>query len=109
MWAGVALAVVLCTGVAIALNVIDENLPQRQQEALESIVGLIAVAMVTFMIVCMRRNARRLSGELRTNAAAALAAGSAWAPDRDGVPRRHARGARDGGVPARRVPVLATT
>jgi high-affinity iron transporter len=30
------------------------------------------------MVVYMRRNARKLSGELRTNAAAALAAGSAW-------------------------------
>lgn len=78
MWAGVGLAIALCAGVAVVLNVINENLPQRQQEAFESIIGLIAVAMVTFMIVYMRRNARHLSGELRTNAAAALAAGSAW-------------------------------
>lgn len=78
MWAGVALAVGICAAVAVLLEVIDENLPQRQQEAFEAIVGLIAVAMVTFMIVYMRRNARRLSGELRTSATAALAAGSAW-------------------------------
>jgi high-affinity iron transporter len=78
VWAGVALAVALCAGVAVILNVIDENLPQRQQEAFESIIGLVAVVFVTFMIVYMRRNARKLSGELRTNAAAALAAGSAW-------------------------------
>lgn len=78
MWAGVALAVALCAGVAGLLNLVDENLPQRQQEAFESIVGLVAVAMVTFMIVYMRRNARTLSGALRSNAAAALAAGSAW-------------------------------
>lgn len=78
MWAGVALAVALCAGVAVLLDVVDANLPQRQQEMFESIVGLVAVAMVTFMIVYMRRNARKLSGELRTNAAAALAAGSAW-------------------------------
>jgi high-affinity iron transporter len=78
MWAGVALAVVLCAGVAIVLNVIDENLPQRQQEAFEAIIGLVAVAFVTFMVVYMRRNARNLSGELRESAAAALAVGSAW-------------------------------
>jgi high-affinity iron transporter len=78
MWAGVALAVALCAGVAVLLDLIDENLPQRQQEAFESIIGLVAVAFVTFMIVYMRRNARKLGGELRTNAAAALAAGSAW-------------------------------
>jgi high-affinity iron transporter len=78
VWAGVALAVALCTAVAVVLDVIDESLPQRQQEGFESIVGLVAVAMVTFMIVYMRRNARKLSGELRSSAAAALAAGSAW-------------------------------
>jgi high-affinity iron transporter len=78
VWAGVALAVALCAGVAVILNVIDENLQQRQQEAFEAIVGLVAVAMVTFMVVYMRRNARKLGGELRSNAAAALAAGSAW-------------------------------
>ncbi len=78
MWAGVGLAVALCAGVAVLLDVIDQNLPQRQQEAFEAIVGLVAVTMVTFMIVYMRRNARKLSGELRDSATAALAAGSAW-------------------------------
>ncbi|HEX5147317.1 MAG TPA: iron uptake transporter permease EfeU [Conexibacter sp.] len=77
MWAGVALAVALCVGVAAILTAIDESLPQRQQEGFEAIVGLVAVTMVTFMIVYMRRNARKLSSELRDNAAAALAAGSA--------------------------------
>ena len=78
MWAGVLLAVALCVGVAVVLELIDENLPQRQQEAFEAIVGLVAVAMVTFMIVFMRRHARQLGGELRGSAGAALAAGSAW-------------------------------
>jgi high-affinity iron transporter len=78
MWLGVGLAVALCAGVAAILDIVDENLPQRQQEGFEAIVGLVAVAMVTFMIVYMRRNARKLGGELRGNAAAALAAGSAW-------------------------------
>ncbi len=78
VWAGVALAVVLCAGVAVLLDVIDENLPQRQQETFEAIVGLVAVGMVTFMIVYMRRHARLLGGVLRSNAAHALAAGSVW-------------------------------
>jgi len=78
MWAGVVLAVALCLGVAVVLELIDEGLPQRQQEGFEAIVGLVAVAMVTFMIVFMRRHARSLGGALRDNAASALAAGSAW-------------------------------
>jgi high-affinity iron transporter len=78
MWAGVGLAVVLCASVAVVLQLIDEDLPQRQQEGFEAIVGLIAVVMVSSMIVYMRRHARSLGRELRTSAAGALAVGSAW-------------------------------
>jgi high-affinity iron transporter len=79
MWLGVAAAVVLCTGVAVALQVLDRQLPQRQQEGLETVVAAAAVAMVTFMIVWMRRHAAALAGELRSSAADALARGSALA------------------------------
>lgn len=78
MWAGVALAVALCASVAIVLQVIDQDLPQRQQEGFEAIVGLIAVVMVSSMIVYMRKHARTIGSELRTSAATALAAGTAW-------------------------------
>jgi FTR1 family protein len=78
MWAGVVLAVVLCTGVAVGLQLVNQDLPQRQQEGLETVVAGVAVAMVTFMIVWMRRNARGLAKELRANAAGALASGSVW-------------------------------
>jgi high-affinity iron transporter len=79
MWAGVALAVVLCTGIAVALQMIDEALPQRQQEALETVVAAAAVAMVTFMIFWMTRHAADLAGDLRAGAAGALARGSTLA------------------------------
>jgi high-affinity iron transporter len=78
MWAGVALAIGVCLAVAALLEAVDQNLPQRQQEAFEAIVGVIAVGMVTYMIVYMRRHAREMGGELRGGAARALAAGSAW-------------------------------
>ncbi len=76
MWAGVGAAVTICIGVAVVLQVLNNDLPQRQQEGLETIVSLLAVAMVTFMIVWMRRHARGLAGELRSSAATALAEGS---------------------------------
>ncbi len=76
MWLGVTVALVLCTGVAVGLRIAEENLPQRQQDGLETIVGLLAVAMVTGMIFWMRRHARGLKGDLEGKAAAALAAGS---------------------------------
>jgi high-affinity iron transporter len=78
MLVGVALAIGLCLAVAAALQIVDEDLPQRQQEGFEAIVGVVAVVMVTYMIVYMRRHARSLGGELRGGAARALAAGSAW-------------------------------
>lgn len=79
MWAGVVAAVILCTGAAIALQIVDRQLPQRQQEGLETVVALVAVGMVTFMIVWMNRHARGLGSELRASAASALARGSAGA------------------------------
>src|SRR4051794_9883106 len=77
MWLGVGLAVLLCTAAAVGLQLLDRALPQRQQEALETVVAAVAVAIVTGMIVWMRRHARGLAGELRRSAAGALARGSA--------------------------------
>ena len=46
VWAGVALAVALCAGFAAVLQVVSAELPQRQQEALETVIGLVAVVGV---------------------------------------------------------------
>lgn len=79
MWIGVGAAVALCLGLAIILQVIDENLPQRQQERLETIIAIVAVAMVTSMIVWMARHARGMRRELEQAAGAALIDGSGMA------------------------------
>ena len=79
MWLGVGVAVALCVAAAVALQILDDELPQQQQEGLETVVAAIAVAMVTFMILWMRKHARGLAGELRASAAGALATGSTWA------------------------------
>jgi high-affinity iron transporter len=79
MWAGVAIAVLLCVGVGIGLHVVSEQLPQREQEGLETVVALLAVAAVTYMIVWMRRHSRELKHSLEREALAALARGSALA------------------------------
>src|SRR3954470_18248884 len=76
MWLGVAAAVAICLAVGALLELLDEELPQRQQEGLETIVGVAAIGIVRFMIVWMRRHARGLSGQLRENARSALASGS---------------------------------
>ena len=60
MWVGVAIAAAICVAAGVTLELVSRDLPQRQQEMLETVVGAIAVAAVTFMIVWMRRNARGL-------------------------------------------------
>ena len=76
VWVGVGIAVSLCAAVAIALKIAEENLPQKEQEGLETVVGLAAVAMVTWMILWMRKHARGMKHDLEGKAAAALAGGS---------------------------------
>lgn len=79
MWIGVGIAVVLCTAVGIGLDVVGEELPQKQQEGLETIVGVIAVAMISYMIIWMTRHSRGIKAELEGEAASALARGSTMA------------------------------
>ncbi len=79
VWLGVAVAVAICLAVGIGLKVASQNLPQRQQEGLETIVGAAAVVMVTYMVVWMRRHSRDLKHSLEGAAGSALATGSATA------------------------------
>jgi high-affinity iron transporter len=79
MWVGVAIAIALCTAVGVGLDIVGEELPQKQQEGLETVVGLIAVGMITYMIIWMTRHSRGIKAELEGEAASALAHGSAMA------------------------------
>jgi high-affinity iron transporter len=79
VWIGTIIAVVICLGIAIGLQAISSDLPQRQQEGLETVVGICAIGLVTYMIIFMRRHARDLKGDLEGAAASALAAGSSRA------------------------------
>ena len=79
VWVGVGAAVAICLAIGVALQVISQDLPQRQQEGLETVIGLIAVAMVTYMVVWMRQHSRDLKGDLEHATSDALASGSAKA------------------------------
>ena len=70
--AGVAVAITLCVAAGIALELYSRNLPQTQQEGLETVIGALAVGMVTYMVVWMRRNSRNLKGQLEGLAADAM-------------------------------------
>ena len=72
---GVGVAVVLCLAAGIGLEIYSRDLPQKQQEGLETVVGILAVGMVTYMVVWMKRHSRELKGQLEGMAADALASG----------------------------------
>jgi FTR1 family protein len=76
VWVGVLSAAAICLAIGVLLQVIDEELPQKQQEGLETVVGAVAVGIVTFMLVWMRKNAAGLGKELRESTAGALRDGS---------------------------------
>jgi high-affinity iron transporter len=79
VWVGVVAAVAICTGAAVVLQIINSNLPQRQQEGLETVIAVVAVGMVTSMVIWMARHARELKGDLESRASAAVAEGSVFA------------------------------
>src|SRR4029077_1943758 len=76
MWIGVGIAIVLCAAVGVGLDQVGQELPQKQQEGLETVIAVIAVVAVTYMIIWMRRHARGIKAALEGEAATALAAGS---------------------------------
>jgi high-affinity iron transporter len=72
-------AVAICLAIGITLYVVSREIKQQQQERLETVVGLLAVLMVSYMIIWMRKHARQMKGDLEGAAAAALAKGSGFA------------------------------
>jgi high-affinity iron transporter len=74
MWAGVGAAVALCVAVGVLLEAVSRNLPQREQEGLETVIGFLAVGMVTYMVIWMKRHSRDLKGQLEGLASDALGA-----------------------------------
>jgi high-affinity iron transporter len=76
VWIGVALTVAACIALAFGLQLWSTNLPYKEQEALETVLGFAAVGMVTYMILWMRSQARGLRGNLEAATASALATGS---------------------------------
>lgn len=76
LWIGVGAAAAICLAVGIALYVVSREIKQQQQERLETVIGVLAVIMVSYMIIWMRRHARQMKGDLEGAADAALAKGS---------------------------------
>lgn len=79
MWVGVVAAVIICLGVGITLKVVESNLPQRQQEAMATVIGVVAVLFVTGMVLWMSTHARELKKDVESAASSALGSGTSRA------------------------------
>ncbi|WP_176084468.1 iron uptake transporter permease EfeU [Martelella sp. HB161492] len=72
MWIGVAIAIILSIAVGVALALVEKALPQAAQEAMETVIGAIAVIFVTGMVFWMNNHARDLKRSLEAEAAEAI-------------------------------------
>ncbi|PYI38281.1 ferrous iron transporter [Arthrobacter psychrolactophilus] len=79
MWLGVGAAALLSALVGVILEVVSAALPQQQQEAMETVIGAVAVVIVTFMILWMSKNSRSMKSTLEAHAGSALKGGSVLA------------------------------
>jgi high-affinity iron transporter len=74
VWVGVALACVLCLALGIALDHVNPEFPQRQQELFEGLVGLLATVILTSMVFWMKKAARSIKAEIHDSIDSALGA-----------------------------------
>jgi high-affinity iron transporter len=79
LWLGVGAGIGLSIAVGIVLRVIEQGLPQAKQEAMETVIGAVAVFFVTGMIFWMRTHARTMKKELESAATDALKTGTTTA------------------------------
>jgi high-affinity iron transporter len=79
IWAGVAIAVAVSFAVAGALQLARVGLPARSHDGLEAVLALVAVGIVTWMVIGVRRQTAGAGDEVTTAAARALARGGALA------------------------------
>ncbi len=76
IWRACLAAALVCVAIGLVIRYVEVNLPWRQQERFETIVGLVAVATVTYMVVWMRRFPKDLRRDTDAAASAALTQGS---------------------------------
>lgn len=81
VWLGVFLASVMCLGIGYGIHSATGEIPQKEQELVVGVIGLVAVAMLTYMILWMKKAARSMKQHLQDSVQTALNRGSGqgWA------------------------------
>ena len=81
VWLGVALAALMCLGIGYGIHSATGEIPQKEQEFVVGVIGLVAVAMLTYMILWMKKAARSMKQQLQDSVQTALnrGDGQGWA------------------------------
>ncbi|WP_373746506.1 iron uptake transporter permease EfeU [Neisseria dentiae] len=80
VWLGVVAAALMCLGLGFAIHTATGEIPQKQQELVVGVIGLVAVAMLTYMVLWMKKAARSMKRQLEDSVQTALSkGGSGWA------------------------------
>jgi high-affinity iron transporter len=78
VWLGVTLAIFLCFGFGVILKATSSDYPQKQQELFASIIALVAVGVLSWMVLWMKRAARLMKTEIQASIDKAVATGDRW-------------------------------
>ena len=76
VWTGAAVAAVVCVVTGILFNTLVGEFEGKSEQAIEGFLALAAAIVLTWMILWMRKNARSLSGDLRSKVDGATTAGA---------------------------------
>ena len=81
VWLGVALAALMCLGIGYGIHSATGEIPQKEQEFVVGVIGLVAVALLTYMILWMKKAARSMKQQLQDSVQTALNRGNGqgWA------------------------------
>lgn len=81
VWLGVALAALMCLGIGYGIHSATGEIPQKEQEFVVGVIGLVAVAMLTYMILWMKKASRSMKQQLQDSVQTALNRGNGqgWA------------------------------
>lgn len=81
VWLGALSAALMCLLLGYGIHTATGEIPQKQQELVVGIIGLAAVAMLTYMILWMQKAARSMKQHLHDSVQTALnrSSGQGWA------------------------------